>query len=214
VAAVAALAVVVAAVAFCRGDEEPPAVAAPTTSSLAGLQQDGISVGDPDAPATLVEFADLQCPFCGVYGREVLPTALDRYVRSGKLRLELHVLTFLGEDSVRAGQVAAGAASQDRLWSFAEAFYARQGEENSGYVTDAFLRSATAAAGVDLAAAQHDPDAVGVLARAQAEADRLGVKGTPAFFLRRGDSGLEPAEFGDMTSASFSAALDEALAAR
>jgi hypothetical protein len=44
-------------------------------------------------------------------------------------------------------------------------FYANQGEENSGYVTDAFLRSATAAAGVDLAAAQNNLDAAGVLAR-------------------------------------------------
>ena len=180
---------------------------------MAGITQDGIALGDPAAPATLVEFADLQCPFCGVYGRDVLPTLLDRYVRPGKLRLELHVLTFLGEDSVRAGRVAAGAAAQDRLWSFTDAFYANQGEENSGYVTDEFLRSTTAAAGVDLDAALADEGAPGVLERARAEAERLAVQGTPAFFLRHGDGELEPLEFDDMTPQAFVSALGAALTA-
>ena len=184
--AAAALVLVTGAITLSRGETEAPAGPAPAATALTGIAQDGIALGDPAAPATLVEFADLQCPFCGVYGRDVLPAVVDRYVRTGKLRLELHVLAFLGEDSVRAGQVAAGAASQDRLWAFAEAFYADQGEENSGYVTDEFLRSTTANAGVDLAArAQDDTDAAGVLERAQAEAERLGVQGTPSFFLRR-----------------------------
>ena len=45
--------------------------------------------------------------------------------------------------------MAAGAEQQGRLWPFLEAFYATQGEENSGYVTDDFLRQVAQAAGVD-----------------------------------------------------------------
>ena len=45
--------------------------------------------------------------------------------------------------------MAAGAEQQGRLWPFVEAFYAAQGQENSGYVSDGFLRSVSKAAGVD-----------------------------------------------------------------
>jgi protein-disulfide isomerase len=211
-AAGAALAVVAVSVALSRGGAEPPVETAAASTTMAGIPQDGISLGNADAPYTLVEFADLQCPFCGVYGRDVLPTVIDRYVRTGQVRLELHVLTFLGEDSVRAGRVAAGAAAQGRLWSFTDSFYANQGAENTGYVTDAFLRATAGSAGVDLAAAQADPGADAVLQRAQAEAERLQVAGTPSFFLRRGDGDLEPVTVDDMTPAAFTTALDDALA--
>ena len=36
---------------------------------------------------TLVEFADLQCPFCKQYATDVLPTVVRDYVRTGKVRL-------------------------------------------------------------------------------------------------------------------------------
>jgi protein-disulfide isomerase len=67
------------------------------------------------APATLTEFADLHCPFCADYARDVLPAVVDRYVRTGRLRLELQLLAFLGDDSLRGGRMAAAAARQDRL---------------------------------------------------------------------------------------------------
>jgi protein-disulfide isomerase len=112
---------------------------------------DGISLGSPDAPATLIEFADLQCPFCAASARDELPPVVERYVRAGRLRLELHVLAFLGEDSVPGAAMAAAAAHQDRLWSFTDAFYRSQGPENSGYVTDDFLRATGEAAELDAA---------------------------------------------------------------
>ena len=207
-------------VASRTGDDEPAsAAAAPaaTTARFAGIDQDGIALGSPKAPATLVEFADLQCPFCGVYARDVLPSVVERYVRLGQLRLESHVLAFLGEDSVRAGRMAAAAALQDRLWHFTDAFYAQQGEENTGYVTEEFLSQMATAAGADLEAARSardDPAAARVLRDAQATAERLGVQGTPAFFVRRGDGDLRPVEVNELTPDAFAAALDATLAAR
>jgi protein-disulfide isomerase len=221
VVTVAALSIVATVVGLSRGGADEPARAAPqpavAQALFAGLEQDGIALGSPAAPATLIEFADLQCPFCGVYARDVLPTVVERYVRSGRLRLESHVLTFLGEDSVRAGRMAAAAALQDRLWEFTDAFYARQGEENSGYVTDAFLADVGSAAGVDLDAArgaQDGPKATKLLEDARAGAERLGVEGTPAFYVRRGDGTPRALEVSELTPEAFAAELDSALAQR
>jgi protein-disulfide isomerase len=213
---IGAVALALAAVVIARdAGDQAPATAQPVaaTDVFAGLPQDGITLGAPSAPATLIEFADLQCPWCGVYGRDVLPAVVDRYARSGALKLELHLLAFLGEDSVRAGEMAAAAADHDRLWQFTDAFYAAQGEENSGYVTDAFLRATASRAGLGAGAVPDGASARRRLDDAEAEASRLGVQGTPAFFLRRGDGepvALTPA---DMTPAAFIAALDVALRA-
>ena len=110
-------------------------------SALRGIPQSGIVLGSPDAPATTVEFADLQCPFCAEYQARVFPELLDRYVRTGKLRIELRLLRFLGPDSDRLARAASAAAAQDRMWQLVELAYARQGRENSGYATNAFIKS-------------------------------------------------------------------------
>jgi protein-disulfide isomerase len=204
-----ALLVVVGLVIASPSEPEPVPAPAGATSLFDGIAQDGIALGSPDAPFVLTEFADLQCPFCAAYARDVLPGVVERHVRSGRLRLELHVLAFLGEDSVRGGAMAAAAARQDRLWSFAEAFYRSQGPENSGYATDAFLRAtaeATPGLDVDRAFRERDDRAVlQTLAEAERAAGALGADHTPAFYLRKGDGrprAIEPE------------ALDAALAAR
>jgi protein-disulfide isomerase len=215
----AALLVGGAIVAFGPGSTPPPDPVeqrAEVAALFDGLPQDGRTLGAASAPATLTEFADLQCPFCAEYARNVLPAVVDRYVRTGKLRLDLQLLAFLGEDSVRGGRMAAAAARQNRLWPFVDAFYRNQGLENTGYADDAFLQRTATAAGIDVTAALRDreaPHASSWLESAQREADRLRVQGTPAFSLRIGDGRavrLQPAE---LTPESFASALDAALAA-
>ena len=57
------------------GDSSPAASAA-ETSSFAGVPQAGLVLGDPDAPVTLVEYADLQCPYCAAWARSTLPVLI------------------------------------------------------------------------------------------------------------------------------------------
>ena len=86
--------------------------------------------------------------------------------------------------------MAAGAEQQGRLWPFLETFYAKQGAENSGYVTDDFLRSVAAASGVDASKALAFADgnmSQTPLTRANAEAQKLGVNGTPTFVVQHGN---------------------------
>lgn len=198
-----ALAVVVGLVVVSPSEPEKT-VAAPS-GLFDGIPQDGIALGSPDAPYVLTEFADLQCPFCAAAARDALPAVVDRHVRTGRLRLELHVLTFLGPDSVHAGEMAAAATEQDRLWSFADAFYRSQGRENSGYVTDEFLRGiGEATPGLDVERALADrgrPDVLKSLTKAERAAAELKVDHTPAFYLRRGDGRARPIELSELDTA-------------
>jgi protein-disulfide isomerase len=218
-ALIASLAVAVVAAAAAAGPgEDEPATSATPSRLFDGISQDGISLGSPKAPAVLTEFADLQCPFCAAYARDVLPIVVDRYVRTGRLRLELQVLTFVGEDSVRAGAMAAAAARQNRLWSFTDAFYHRQGAENSGYATDDFLRAIGAATpGLDVERAFGDrerPQVLASLSAAERAAGSLGADHTPAFYLRGGDGPARPVQPAALTAEAFVAALDDAIASR
>jgi len=188
-AAALAAAVVAGAIAVSSSGGAP--APAPASSALLdGIPERRGVLGDHAAPLTVIEFVDLQCPVCAQAAATTLPAVIDDYVRTGKAKLEVRTLHFLGPDSVRAARVAAGAERQGRLWPFLEAFFAAQGAENSGYVTDDFLREVAAAAGVDAEAAlayAETAAAEAPLARANADAGRLGVDATPTFAVARGD---------------------------
>jgi protein-disulfide isomerase len=180
-----------------------------------GISQHGVTLGDPEAPATLIEFADLQCPFCAQFATQALPTVIDEYVRDGRLKLQLRLLAFLGPDSERGAEVAAAATLQDRLWPFSELFFENQGPENSGYATYRFLSGlARETPGLDVARVSEDidsPPANRLVRQAARQAEELGVDGTPSFFLVRGGEAPRPLELSSLDADSFTLALDEAL---
>jgi protein-disulfide isomerase len=153
-----------------------------------GIPQKGIAAGDPGAVVTLTEFADLQCPFCREYTEAVLPTLVRRYVRTGEVRMVFRNLAFIGPDSARAARLAAAAGLQDRLWQFTDLIYRNQAEENSGYVTDSYLRQIAGGAGVDAARAFDDATGAAVsgqLDAAARQAQRFHIASTPSFVLGR-----------------------------
>jgi protein-disulfide isomerase len=160
--------------------------AAETKSLIGGIPQKGITLGKASAPVTIVEFADPQCPYCKEYAVNEMPAVIQQYVRTGKAKMELRYLTFIGPDSVAAGRVLQATALQDKFWESSDLFYRNQGEENSGYVTDAFLTSVLDAAGADSARAMSDaksPTVTQALGEAKTLASRYGVDSTPTILV-------------------------------
>ena len=187
-AGVAAILVATAAAVSSSNDAPPPTANA--ASIVAGIPESNGVLGDPDAPITVTEYVDLQCPICAEAARQTLPALIKDYVKTGKVKLQARTLSFLGPDSVRAAKVAAGAQEQGRLWAFLETFYASQGTENSGYVTDDFLREVSAAAGVDADKALDFADtakAQQALDSANSDAAAVKADSTPTFTIKRGD---------------------------
>jgi len=182
-AALAAVLVIVAAI-VSSGGAAAPKVKPVESSLLAGIpEHDGV-LGDPKAKVTVTEFLDLQCPVCAEASKQTLPTLINDYVRTGKVKLQARTLHFIGPDSAKAARAAAAAQEQGKLWAFVEAFYAAQGTENSGYVTDGFLRDVAEAAGADPDKVVDGTSDEG-MTKADAEASRLNVDSTPTFTVTK-----------------------------
>ena len=196
----------------------PPEGVAEVNALFRGIPQRDFVLGDPSAPATLVEFADLQCPFCGEFARDVLPDVVRRYVRTGRVRLMFRALAFIGDgkQSERAARMALAAGEQDKQWQFAELVFRNQGDEDAGWVTDDYLRRIGTAVGLDVERAFRDrdgPRVTGLLAGSKHEAKVAGIESTPSFTVQLpgGKARLLPVD--DPGSAEkFTKRLDEALA--
>jgi protein-disulfide isomerase len=107
-----------------------------------GIPQTGFTLGDPTAPVTMVEYVDLQCPFCQQFETQVMPDIIKNYVRTKKLKVEVRVLDFIGPDSSRGRKALIAAASENRAFNFAELLYYNQGTENTGWLNDAMVGQA------------------------------------------------------------------------
>jgi protein-disulfide isomerase len=213
---VAAIVVIaVAAIVSTSSNGSPADTASLTRSTVVdGVQETNGVLGDPKAPVTVTEYVDLQCPICAEASKTTLPTLIDDYVKTGKVKLQARTMHFLGEDSVKAARVAAGAQQQNKLWPFIETFYANPGTENSGYATDAFLKGVATTAGVDADAAMKYADtseAESALTTANQDAQAVGADSTPTFTIKTGDG---PEKVLLVGAGDIKPELDKALAAQ
>jgi protein-disulfide isomerase len=195
------------------GDKRPAAAPRAGTSLFAGIEQHGAVLGSPGAPVTLVEYADLQCPYCAAWARDALPAVVSEYVRTGRVRIVFRGMAFLGPDSELALRTVIAAGAQGRLWNLLEELYRRQGSENSGWVGDE-LAAAAAAAGVNARALDRgawNGATDRALERDARAARAAGVQGTPTFELGRTGGRLALLPLGSLGADGMRQALDVAL---
>src|SRR5689334_2294046 len=113
-------------------------------AQLGGIPQSGNVLGKPDAPATLVEYIDVQCPVCRDFETGVMPTILKRYVRPGKLKVLMRPVSIIGPDSERGRRATIAAFAQNKGFNFAQLLYFNQGPENGGWLDDQMVADAAA----------------------------------------------------------------------
>jgi protein-disulfide isomerase len=183
-------------------------------SSIAGIAQQGLVLGDPKAKVELIEYGDLQCPVCKSYAEEVLPPVIENKVKNGQAKVAFHNFTIIGPQSVPAGAAALAAGAQGRGWNYLELFYRNQGKENSGYADDEFLTAVAKSAGVkDIAKWDEERKGTkftGEVAKTTEQAQKVGFTGTPSFAIKGPNSkGTEllgtpssPAEFEEAIDAA------------
>lgn len=223
---VAAVAVVAIAVVVSLGGTSSTKVngAAEVEKRLKGIPQSGLTLGKPDAPVTIVEFVDLKCPVCKEFSVGAFPTIVDKYIKTGKVKIELRIQSFLDQatpgtpDSTNAAKMALSVSSQNKLWNFAELWYINQKNEAEVFATDAWLKKIGGGiTGLDvnkaLAERTAKADAIDKqLAEASDKFTGSGFDGTPSFLIGR--TGGELTELAYQTVGSpddYVAAIDAEL---
>ena len=152
---------------------------------------DGPSRGAPNARVTIVEFEDFQCPFCRK-AQDTLQQVLLRYKDTVRFVHRDFPLQPLHPTSWKAHEAAHCAAEQGKFWEYRDLLYKNAPaapDQLITYASQLGLDSAVFKACVDSsrfkAVVQIDED----------EGDRLGVQGTPAFFINgRPLAGAQPKE--------------------
>jgi protein-disulfide isomerase len=160
--------VAVAIVISVGGNSSKPAPKAGSSASnanvtavsnvLNGVPQSGATLGNPNAPVTVNEYADLACPICDAFA---LPTSkntsdgtpgtgyfdqlVSQYVRTGKVKIvfrSLETATSTANGSMWTQQQAAAYAAglQQKAWDYIELYYYEQQPETTSYVTPAYLK--------------------------------------------------------------------------
>lgn len=191
------------------------ASAVETEALLRGIPQRGAVLGSPEAPVTLIEYADLQCPYCAQWAQDAFPALVDEYVRPGRVRIVFRGLAFIGPESEQALRASLTAGRQGRLWNVVHLLYRNQGAENGGWVTDSSLRSfGDAVRGLDpgrMLAERETPSVEQAMAAAERAAARAGIRGTPSFEVGLTGGKLARLDAGALDASAFRPRLDALL---
>ncbi len=172
---------------------------------------DPLAIGRVDAPVVLTEWTDLRCPFCAAFARDTLPALLAEYIDTGLVRLEIHDVSFFGDQSEDAAVAARAAGEQGLAIDYLEAVY--QAAPASGHPDlprEALMAFAKQVGVPDLAQFEADLDSAelrGAVQTSTASAQSLGVNSVPFFVV--GDQALAGAQPVDV----FRQYLDQALSA-
>lgn len=175
-----------------------PQPTTPTVVSNASLGRYPIQ-GNNNAKVTVIEFADLRCPFCDQFFKNTQPQLKKDYIDTGKIRYAFRDYEFLGAASVTAGNAAACANEQNAFWKYHDYLYQNQPDESdtSMYTTDK-LTSIAQDLGLNgdqfrscLSSTKYAKDVDGDYADGQ----KIGVTGTPTFLIGRSTAqGVENAQ--------------------
>ncbi len=203
-----------------RGDGAGPDVAvSPEDVSPIGatLQDDGYiearTKGAPDAPITVWEVSDFQCPFCQKFFAETLPILEREYIATGAIRFVFvnFPIPQLHPNAPAAHEFAMCAAQQNRFWPVHDLLYRHQRRWGAADDPAPVFRELADSAALARPALEECFTSGAMQGLIQAEAQtvyRAGINSTPSFMIEGGLlSGAHPIE-------TWRPILDSLLAAR
>jgi protein-disulfide isomerase len=163
----------------------PPEQAAPSQTEID--IENSFSIGDPDAPVTIIEYTDFQCPYCSRHYQQTYPHIVEQYVETGAVRYVFKdfPLTQIHPQATKAAEAARCALDQDAFLEMHDILFDRQ-QDWSGTNPNAIFTGYANELGLNedefsecLDSNQYE---AAVLADLQ-EGVGFGVTGTPSFFI-------------------------------
>ena len=153
---------------------------------LEGISAVGRSRGESNAPVTVIEFGDYQCPSCKRFEQTIAGDLEETYIATGRVRLEFRNMAFLGDESVLAAAAAECANEQDAYWPYHDKLFQEQRGENSGTFSFDRLKGFATDLGLDRTAFDECLDSTRTQQVVFDETDaarEAGVDSTPTFFI-------------------------------
>ena len=152
------------------------------------IEEDDIVFGDPDAPVTIVEFTDFQCPYCYRHATETLPQLMSQYVDQGQVYYVIKdfPLTTIHPQAVAAAEAAHCADEQNAYLAMHETLFTTQQEWSGRSDADAVFTSYAKSLGLDETAFAEclSSDRYHTLIGNDMQVGtQVGVSGTPGFFI-------------------------------
>ena len=182
-----------------RESEGAPGSLRPVASGIEVVEGVDVShdpvLGPADAPVTIVEFSDFECPFCSRFARETAPALRRQYGDRIRWIFVNYPLQSIHPNAYEAALAAECATEQDRFWPYYDALFSGRHElSSSGY--------AAAAAQVGLDAERFDAcygnaDHAEEVALDIKEGEKFYILGTPTFYVngRRMEGAQRPEAF-------------------
>ena len=170
--------------------------------------------GSEDAPVTIIEFGDFQCPKCDQWFQNEKPTIKQDYIDTGKANLYFVDFTFLGIDSMTAANASYCAEEQGKYWEFHSHLYNNQGEINGGWASSTNLKLFASDVELDVVAFDECLDSGKYddrVAYNTGVGASHGVEGTPAFFIVDNSDNTTERIDGPQPSDIFAEVIDEML---
>ena len=171
-------------------------------------------MGEDDAPVTIIEFSDYQCPFCGRFYRNTLPLIKDNYIKSGKVKFVYRdfPLPFHSYAEI-AAEAANCAGEQNKYWAMHDKLFENQRALSKENIKS-FARSLT----LDMEAFNSCFDNnkySSEIKRDMEDGRNAGVRGTPSFFIGKTEKGKKIIKgyriVGARPYASFKQIIDKVL---
>lgn len=157
-----------------------------TINAPTGITPEGYAYkGSPDAPVTVVEYGDFQCPSCANFATQFESQLDQQYIETGKVRFIYHDFPLAQHNhAVIAAAAARAAGEQGKFWAMHDLLFARQRSWSQARDVMPLLRGYADALGLDREAFEQALDSekyVSAILAAQRAGEQRGVQATPTF---------------------------------
>jgi protein-disulfide isomerase len=88
---------------------------------------------DANAPVTIIEYGDYQCPFCVKFFNQTESLIRNDYIKTGKVKMIYRNFAFLGPESIAAAEAAECAKDQGKFWAYHDAIYKAEGVDGTEF---------------------------------------------------------------------------------
>ena len=144
------------------------------------------TLGNENAPITLVEFGDYQCHYCNVFFESIEDDIIKNYVETGKVKMIFKDYNIIGQDSVNASHGAHCANEQGLFWEYHDILYSNWTGENNGWASSNNLKIFAEEINVDMnkwTQCMNEKPHSKTIMESNNDARSLELTGTPAFFV-------------------------------